>query len=317
MKALWFDGERLALREIPPPELRPGWARLRVRLAGICRTDLELTRGYMGFRGVLGHEFVGEVIECADTGWVGKRVAGEINAACGTCEACRRGLGRHCPTRSVLGILNMDGCLAEECQLPAANLHEVPDGLSDRMAVFTEPVSAACEILDQVPLTGRERAVVLGDGKLGILCAWVLGTVLSDVTLVGRHPAKLERARWGGLRAVPADPGPEPGADLVVEATGRGSGLHAAMRLCRPRGTLVLKSTVAAPGDINLAPLVIHEITVVGSRCGRFETGLARLRDHRLPVERLIEGQYPLDRGLEAFEHAARPGVLKILIGPT
>jgi alcohol dehydrogenase len=323
MKALLFGSNELRLVEDrPAPTLRDGWAVLRVRVAGICRTDLEIARGYMGFEGVLGHEFVATVEQCGDEAWLGKRVVGEINAACGTCDACARGLGRHCPSRTVLGIAGLDGCLAEYCTLPVANLRKVPDDLDDERAVFTEPLSAAYEILDQVAVSGAERCVVLGDGKLGILCAWVLATRCAEVTLVGRHTDKLTLAEWGGIRTRVArapDEGGDPvarDADLVVEATGTAEGLTRAIALCRPRGTIVLKSTVATPQPVDLAPLVIDEIKVVGSRCGRFHAGLAGAVQHRFPVERLITARYPLEQGREAFARAAEPGALKVLLRP-
>jgi alcohol dehydrogenase len=315
MKALFFDGEKPALRDdYAAPEAQQGWAVIRVRKAGVCRTDIELTRGYMAYRGVLGHEFVGVVEDCHLSDWVGRRVVGEINAACGRCDRCGEGLDRHCPQRRVLGILDLDGCMADYCTLPVANLHEVPADIADDRAVFTEPLSAAYEILDQVALDGSERCVVLGDGKLGILCAWVLATVAEDVTLIGHHPDKLEAARWRSLKTAGSTDEIEPGADLVVEATGSGTGLAEAMTLCRPRGVLVLKSTVADQGELNLAPIVVKEILVVGSRCGLFEHGLRGLVAHDFPVESLISARYPLVEGEEALEHAARRGVLKVLL---
>lgn len=316
MKALLYDGRLRFVTDHPAPRLRPGWAVIRVALAGVCRTDLEITRGYMGFRGVLGHEFVGTVSECDDRGWLGRRVVGEINAACGSCEWCRMGLGRHCPNRSTLGIQGLDGCFAEFCALPAANLQACPDGMTDEQAVFVEPLSAACEILDQVPFSGAERCVVLGDGKLGILCAWVLSTAARDVTLVGRHAGKLETARWGSVRTALRAADAVPGADIVVEATGREEGLADAMALCRPRGTIVLKSTLASQGGLNLAPIVINEVTVVGSRCGRFEKGIEEWTAHGFPLERLVSALYPLERGEEAMAAAVGREALKVLLAP-
>lgn len=299
----------------PLPAPGPSDALIRVQMAGICQTDLELIKGYMGFSGVPGHEFLGIVERCADPLWVGRRVVGEINAACGACAACAAGLGRHCPNRTVLGILRHDGCMADYCCLPAANLLAVPESVPDIRAVFVEPLSAACEILRQVPLTGTERIVVLGDGRLGILCAWALSTVARDVTLVGHHTEKLERARWGRLQTVLGSDTVSPGADVVVEATGRGAGIGQAMALCRPRGTIVLKSTVALQGEVNLAPLVIDELTVVGSRCGLFRDGIAMIAAHPdMPLERLVTARYPLPRVVEAFEHAAAPESLKIVL---
>lgn len=300
----------------PQPHLQPGWALAKVTLAGICRTDLELAQGYMDFKGVPGHEFVGVVESCEDEVWVGKRVVGEINAACGTCEWCEADLGRHCPQRQVLGILGLDGCMAAYCTLPLANLHSVPESLTDEQAVFAEPLSAAYEILDQVEFSGFERCLVLGDGKLGILCAWVLATVTPDVTLLGRHATKLEKAAQRGIKTSLADDFDGEQADIVVDATGSGAGLNQAMQHCRPRGTLVLKSTVASQGEVNLAPIVIDELNVVGSRCGLFEHGLAGLVTEGFPVESLISDRFALDQGAEAFTRAAEKGVLKVLLQP-
>lgn len=314
MKALVFDGRLRLDRDYPPPSLKPGWAVIRVTQAGICGTDLELTRGYMNFRGVLGHEFVGTVYDCEDNEWIGRRVVGEINASCGECEMCRKGLGRHCPRRAVLGILNLDGCFAEFCTLPVANLHRVPDAISDSRAIFTEPVSAAFEILDQVKLTGPERCVVLGDGKLGILCAWALATAATDITLVGHHRGKLAAASWRSIRTARSAAEVEPGADLVVEATGSAAGLAESLALCRPRGTLVLKSTIGGREPLNLAPIVVNELQVIGSRCGLFKNGLDALLTYDFPLEGLVKGRYPLDEAEAAFAHAARPEALKILI---
>ena len=273
MAAAVFNGKLTYVQNYPKPQIKPGWARIRVKLAGICKTDMEIIKGYMGFKGVLGHEFVGVVDQCDDASWIGRRVVGEINAACGDCDWCRRDLGRHCPNRSTLGIYALDGCMAETCILPVVNLLALPEGLSDERAVLTEPLSAACEILEQLPLTGSERAVIFGDGRLGTLCAWVLATVLSDVTVVGHHPEKLKTLRWRNIRTVLREEDVDPGADIVVEATGSGAGIVTAMALCRPRGTIVLKSTVAVSGDVNLAPIVIHEQTVLDRAADGLPTG--------------------------------------------
>lgn len=322
MRALRFDGERLAVHDVPEPTPPPGEALVRVRLAGICNTDLELTRGYMGFVGTLGHEFVGEVValgpasEAAPVA-VGQRVVGEINAACGACPTCGAGLGRHCPARTVLGILGRDGAFAEYLTLPAANLHPVPDAVPDEHAVFVEPLAAAFEILEQVAVRPTDQVLVLGDGKLGQLVARVLAGVAGTVTVVGHHPAKLALLEAAGI-ATRAEPPPER-ADVVVDCTGRAAGFATALRLVRPRGTLVLKSTVAArPGDppIDLAPLVIDEVTVVGSRCGPFPPALAALASGRIAVASLVSGEYPLAEGVAAFAHAAQPPTLKVLLRP-
>ena len=314
MKALIFDGRTRLERQYPDPAREPGWSTIHVACAGVCRTDLEITRGYMKYEGVLGHELVGSVTASDDPDLVGQRVVGEINTTCGQCDWCIVGLGRHCPGRSVLGIHNLDGCMAERCVLPDRNLFAVPGALSDEEAVFIEPLSAAFEILEQISLNGSERCVVLGDGKLGILCAWALSTALADVTLIGHHQHKIERARWGALAAT-TDAGSVPvGADLVIEATGSVGGLHQAMELVRPRGTLVLKSTISASKNLNLAPAVIKELNIVGSRCGPFERGIRELVDHSFPVQRLIDARFPLDDGANALARAAEPGVLKVVI---
>jgi len=311
VRALRWDGARLTLaRDVPDPVAGPGEAVVRVQLAGICRTDLEITRGYLGFRGTPGHEWVGRVIDTADPAWVGARVVGEINLACGSCPACTRGLGRHCPARRVLGIVGADGGFADLLAVPLGNLHRVPEGIDDRDAVFTEPLAAAFEILDQVPAVAGVRAAVLGDGKLGLLVAQVLAGAGADVVLAGRHEVKLARAR--ALRIRTGDPAP--GLDLVVDASGSAATLEQALALVRPRGTIVLKTTVAAEHRLDLAPAVINEVTIVGSRCGRFAPALAALAQRRVAVAPLIDAVYPLDDAVAAFAHAARPGTLKVLV---
>ncbi len=315
MKAVVFDNELSYVTDYPVPETGSGWAKIKIKLAGICKTDMEIMKGYMGFKGVLGHEFVGIVEDCADGQWIGKRVVGEINAACGQCELCKQGLGRHCPDRLTLGIDRLDGCMAEYCRLPIENLFVVPDDISDEHAVVTEPLSAACEILEQLPLNGKERVVVLGDGRLGIFCAWVMSTVTEDVTVSGHHPEKLRIAQWRNIKAVLNENEIRPGADIVIEATGSGKGIVAAMSLCRPRGTIVLKSTVAVSGEVNLAPIVINEQTLLGSRCGKFSDGLKLLREyHDMPLERLISARFPLEKVREAFVRARQSDALKVLL---
>jgi threonine dehydrogenase-like Zn-dependent dehydrogenase len=262
---------------------------------------------------VLGHEFVGEVEE-GPAEWCGRRVVGEINFACGRCETCARGLGRHCPTRSVMGIQRADGAFAEWLHVPAENLHRVPERLPDERAVFSEPLAAAFEILEQVALETGSECLVLGDGKLGLLVAQVLANAGGRVTAVGRHPEKLAvLARRGIETRLAADWTPSP-SDLVVEATGSAAGFAAAVAATRPRGTLVLKSTVAEHPGVDLAPLVIHEIQVVGSRCGPFEPALRALAEGRVETDALICGRLPLERGTEALERARAPGARKVLI---
>lgn len=315
MYAVVFDGKLTVVKDYPIPDVPTGWALIRVQIAGICGTDIELIKGYKEFKGVLGHEFIGTVTTCDDSHWLGKQVAGEINAGCGSCGWCENGLQRHCPNRSVLGILKHDGCMADYCVLPLRNLCEIPNDIPSKRAIFIEPLSAACEILEQLQIKGTERAVVLGDGRLGILCAWVLATVLSDVTLIGRHAKKLARARWRHLKTEHHTAGITPGADIVVDATGSNAGIHDAISRCRPRGTVVLKTTVASYGDVDLSPIVINELTVIGSRCGQFKDGLRMLASHAdMPVEGLITAQYPMEQAMAAFEHADRPDALKVLI---
>lgn len=288
---------------------------MRVRLAGVCRTDLELARGYMDFRGVLGHEFVGEVVAGPDD-WIGRRVVAEINFGCGLCSACASGWQRHCPDRRVLGILRADGAMAEIVSVPLENLHAVPEGMADEAAVFAEPLAAAFEILDQVRISPGAPAVVLGDGKLGLLVAQVLAGAGARVLAVGRHRDKLAILARRGIEVALLDEWKRERADLVVEATGTAAGLEVALAATRPRGTLVLKSTVAEGAPLNLAPLVIDEINLVGSRCGRFAPALDSLRRGDVDVGSLIAAVLPLERGAEAFALAAQPGVLKVLLSP-
>jgi threonine dehydrogenase-like Zn-dependent dehydrogenase len=305
MQALHWDGQRLHLSiSYPVPQVADHAALVRVRLAGICATDLQIFKGYMGFVGVPGHEFVGEVSE-GPSDLLGKRVVGEINFACGMCEACRQGLGRHCPNRRVMGIVNADGSFAEYLSVPLANLHVVPDAVSDEEAVFIEPLAAAFEILAQVHVQPTAEVVVLGD---------VLYLTGARVTVVGKHRDKLAILHKLGLHTVLLTDWRPRRADLVVEATGSTTGLSLAIETVRPRGTLVLKSTVALPHSLSLAPLVINEVTVIGSRCGRFPPALRALEQRRVSVTPLIDRVYSLSEGLAAVDRAAQPGVRKILV---
>jgi len=314
LHALVFDDGLSYQADRPVPEPTPGEARVRVRRAGICATDLAITRGYMGFRGVPGHEFVGQV-DAGPTQWVGRRVVGEINAACGRCPTCERGLARHCPTRTVLGILGRDGAFAEYLTLPVGNLHPVPDDLADDVAVLVEPLAAAFRIREQVQPQPEDTVHVMGDGRLGLLIAQVLAATGCRLTLVGRHPAKLALAKEWGIET--ADTSQNlPQADLVVDATGAPDGLERAIARTRACGTVVLKTTCAESPPFNPAPLVIHEVTVIGSRCGPFPPALAALETGTVHVAPLIAATYPLAEGVEAFAHAARPGVLKVLLAP-
>lgn len=317
MKALIFDGS-LKLVEQAPPQCSRDDCLVRVLRAGICNTDLEITKGYFGFRGVLGHEFVGRVEASADSTLFGQRVVGEINVSCNRCEYCRKRLGRHCPNRTVLGILNRDGAFRQYLTLPAQNLHVIPSSLSDDAAVFVEPLAAACEILDQLAISALHRVAVLGDGKLGLLIAMVLSQTGCDLTLIGRHPTKMERLRGYTVKclSLPTCTVQPKSFDIVVEATGSPQGLEGALRLVKPRGTLVLKSTFHGQVALNSASIVVDEITIVGSRCGRFTPALQLLVESKVDPTKLIDASFALERSLEAFAMARRPGVLKVLLTP-
>jgi len=313
VRALWLEGGELSLREdLPRPEPVAGEVRVAVRLAGICGTDLALARGYMGYAGIPGHEFVGVALEGA---LEGRRVVGEINAACGVCAPCGSGQPRHCSGRTVLGILGRGGAHAEVLSLPGENLHQVPDGVSDEQAVFVEPLAAAFEILEQVSVSGNTSVLVMGDGKLGLLCAQVLALRSSDVALAGRHGERV--GMCAGVRSVgTAEQARASGEgwEVVVEATGDPSVIGIALACVRPLGTLVLKTTAEAGVPLDLAPLVVNEVTMVGSRCGPFEPALAALADNQIQVETLIETVESLQEGVSAYERARRSGTLKILL---
>ena len=314
MRALVFD-EKLRLdTDYPNPSPPAGEALIRVTMAGICNTDLEITKGYMGFAGVLGHEFVGIVEQADDAAWVGKRVVGEINCSCWQCDTCRAGRPTHCPNRTTLGIFRRDGVFADYACLPVRNLHAVPDSVADEDAVFAEPVAAAFEILEQVRITTTDRVAVLGDGKLGLLVAQVLATTGCDLVAIGKHDDKLALLRARGIRT--AMPGSDADAkfDVVAECTGTAMGFQTSVAMVRPRGTLVLKSTVAAGAELNLTPIVVDEITVVGSRCGPFAPALAALERRDVSVREMITARHSLDDGLAAFDHARKKGVVKVLL---
>jgi threonine dehydrogenase-like Zn-dependent dehydrogenase len=313
VRALTLDDGGIRLADRPEPAPAADTAVVAVSVAGICNTDLELVRGYMGFRGVLGHEFVGRVVAGPEE-WLGKRVVGEINFACRRCQTCASGLFRHCPHRRVMGILNADGAFAERVAVPVANLHAVPDGLPDDVAVFTEPLAAAFEILEQVDVAPGTRGVVLGDGKLGLLVAQVLHQAGAAVLAVGRHEDKLGILGRRGIETRALSAWDRAPADLVVEATGSREGFALAVAATRPRGTLVLKSTIADPLAVDLAPLVINEIEVVGSRCGSFAPALDALEKGSVDVLSLVSARYPLADAPAALGHAARPHVLKVLL---
>lgn len=317
MRAAVLTETGLQMREDRPrPIPAPGEALVRVLRAGICETDLQLMRGYMGFRGVLGHEFVG----IAETGRsAGQRVVGEINCSCHACPTCLAGLPNHCPRRTVLGILGRDGAFAEYVALPERNLHAVPDNVSDDQAVFTEPLAAAFQIPAQIPGLADRRVVLLGDGRLGQLCAQVLQLAGASLHVVGKHPRKLALLANRGIEAVlKQDAEPDHSADIVVDCTGSATGVEDAFAWLRPRGTLVLKTTVAGTPPLSLAPIVIDEINVIGSRCGPFAPALQALAAGTVDVAPLIDGRFPLCEAPAAIEWTQRQAPLKILldIGP-
>jgi threonine dehydrogenase-like Zn-dependent dehydrogenase len=317
MKALRFAEGELRLEDVlrPRPE---GEALVRVTKSGICNTDIEIIRGYAGFEGTIGHEFVGVVEESADPEWVGKRVVGEINAGCGKCASCFAGDPRHCPDRSVLGIKGRDGAHAEFLRLPEVNLVEVPEGVSDKEAVFAEPLAAAYGITEQVEIVPATKVAVIGDGKLGILCALSLGLRSSEVTLLGRHASKLSIAEGQGIQAVlAADAGTMASMlDVVVEASGSESGFATALDIVRPRGKIVLKSTFMGKPAWEAWRVVVDEITIVGSRCGRFGTAVDLLAEGHIDVTPLISDDMPLGNGVAAMAEAQKKGVMKVLLTP-
>lgn len=314
MLALTFDGTVRLRRDAPLPRPTRSEALVRVHTAGICSTDIEITRGYKGFEGILGHEFVGDVVETQAGEWIGKRVCGEINVSCGACDQCRIELPSHCARREVLGILDRDGAFAEYLVLPVGNLHAIPTDFTDDAAVFVEPVAAAYEILEQVSIGPETNIIVLGDGKLGLLCAQVAARTGAAVELVGKHEENLRLAASLGLsvRRV-GDAGPN-GVDVVIEATGSPTGLQQSIELVAPRGTIVLKSTIASRVDVDLSAIVVKEITVVGSRCGPFGQAIEGLADGSVQVLPLISERYPLRDAVHALERASQPGMLKVLI---
>jgi threonine dehydrogenase-like Zn-dependent dehydrogenase len=316
MRAVHWNGRELKVQpDYPVPSAGREAALIEVHLAGICSTDLQIFKGYMGFTGVPGHEFVGRVIEGTQA-LAGKRVVGEINFGCGGCETCARGLSRHCLHRAVMGILNADGAFAEYLSVPLANLHVVPESIADEEAVFVEPLAAAFQILEQVHVSHSDEVLILGDGKLGNLCAQVLHLASAHVTLLGKHDDKLKLLKASGVSTMRVDGWRARQFDVVIDATGSASGLQMALSAVRPRGTLVLKSTIAANHQLSLAPIVIAEINVVGSRCGPFAPALEALKQKRVSVTPLIEKIYPLAAGVDAAAHAAKSGARKILLEP-
>ncbi len=335
MKALRYENKKLSVTDVPEPRV-DGEAVVRVTLSGICNTDLEIARGYAGFEGTIGHEFVG-VIESVSEARAsarasqpgepsltvglltpGRRVVGEINAGCGRCDLCRAGDARHCATRTVLGIVGRDGAHAEFLKLPVVNLLPVPDEISDERAVFTEPLAAACGILERTSITKDTRVVVVGDGKLGLLCVQVLATTGARVALVGKHQGKLQIAARRGLETMTIAEAQARAKkfDVAVEASGSASGFSLALDLLSPRGVLALKSTFHGAAEMDAARIVVDEISVIGSRCGRFASALELLKTGAVDVESLISEELRLTEGLRAMQRAKEPGVLKVLLRP-
>lgn len=316
MKALHLTPDSVLIEETPLPSAAAHEALIGMRVSGVCDTDLQLARGYMNFQGIPGHEFVGEVLACEDKTWLGKRVVGDINAGCGKCRDCVEALGHHCTSRDVLGILGRPGCFAEQFTLPTRNLVEVPDHVSDEVAVFAEPLAAGLHVLEELAGQKAHRVAVLGDGKLGLLTALALHAAGQDVCLIGHHDSKLELARQAGTRGILETELAEEDVnfDLVVEATGNPKGLERALQLVRPRGRVILKSTVAGKFELDLAPLVIHEIRLIGSRCGDLREAMQLLSSGKIDPTPLITARYPLSDAVEALHHGGRKGVMKVLI---
>ncbi len=314
MRALYLDSSGLTLRHAyPEPVINAGESLVHVTTAGICGTDLELARGYMGYTGVPGHEFVGIIAQSSHPGLLGQRVVGEINASCNTCDFYDRDLGRHCPHRTVLGILGRDGAFADYLVLPDRNLIPIPPSLSDEMAVFTEPLAAAYEIFEQTPIAPAEKILILGDGRLGAIVALVLQVEGFSALIGGHHEAKLNFLATLGLK-VALEKTLHPGFDLVIDSTGSPSGFTRALELVRPRGRIILKTTAASSAPLNLAPIVINEITMLGSRCGRFAPALAALESGRLDPRPLISARFSFNDALAAFDAAAQPSNFKCLL---
>ncbi len=316
MQGLWLEAQQLTLKtDLPNPQPAPGEALVKVLRAGICNTDLELMRGYYPYQGVLGHEFVG-VVEQGPTALLNQRVVGSINAACGTCEYCDRGIPSHCANRTVLGIVNRNGAFADYLCLPVANLHPIPDAVPTDAATFVEPIAAALQIQEQVTITPNDRVIVIGDGKLGQLVAQTIALTGCDLWAIGRHPAKLANLQARGIRTGLVNEISPRSFDIAVECTGNPEGFVTALGALRPRGNLVLKSTYAGNLSVDAAAIVVDEITLIGSRCGPFAPAIELLAQQKIDVMPLIQGRYALADGLAAFDQAQQKGVMKILLEP-
>jgi len=315
MKALWLENNQISLRDVPQPH-KQNEALIKIRKAGICSTDLELVKGYYPYTGVLGHEFVGEVVETDDASWIGQRVVGEINAVCNQCEQCLNRRPTHCESRTVLGIVNRDGVFAEYTTLPIDNLHIVPASIPDEMAVFTEPLAAALEIQQQVQVKPTDRVMLIGAGRLGQLIAQTLALTGCDLRVVARHKHQQDLLKVRGIRIISEEEIQPWRWDIVVEATGSPSGFSLARQAIRPRGMLVLKSTYKGDITVNFSSIVVDEINIVGSRCGPFAPALRLMESKQVNPTVLIDSEFALGDALKAFEHAAETGVLKVLMKP-
>jgi alcohol dehydrogenase len=313
MLALYFDGQP-AIKDVPRPEPGAGEVLVRVSLAGICGTDLQILKGYHNFRGIMGHEFVGEVAGPEDSSWLGQRVVGEINIGCGECDLCRKGLARHCRQRRILGIKDYDGAFAQYLTIPAANLHLMPPEVPDEVAVFTEPLAAAHRVVETALISSESRILIIGDGSMGLQAAWTLALNGAQVTLAGHHQDHLALARPYGVETSLAKDLPAGDYQMVVEASGSPSGLELALSRVRPLGTVILKSTYIERYSLDPATVVVPEVHLVGSRCGPFPPALRLLRQGWVDPKPLISKIIPLDQGLEALAWAQRPGVLKVLL---
>lgn len=315
MRAIWLENNQISLRNVTQPR-KPNEALIKIRKAGICSTDLELVKGYYPYAGILGHEFVGDVVEADDDAWLDQRVVGEINAVCNQCEQCLNGRPTHCENRTVLGIINRDGTFAEYTQLPITNLHKVPASVPDEMAVFTEPLAAALEIQQQIQLKPTDRVLLVGAGRLGQLIAQTFALTGCDLRVVARHKRQQDLLMARGIRIIAEEEIQRWRWDIVVEATGSPSGFSLARQAIRPRGTLVLKSTYKGEMNINFSSIVVDEINIIGSRCGPFEPALRLMESKQVDPTVLIDSEFSLGESLKAFEHAAETGVLKVLVSP-
>jgi threonine dehydrogenase-like Zn-dependent dehydrogenase len=316
MKALVLDNGVISLKEVEDPLPASGEALIKVIKAGICNTDLEIEKGYMPFSGILGHEFVGRVEEAPEESWIGQRVVGEINLYCETCPFCIRGETKHCSSRQVLGIVEKNGAFAEYLTLPVKNLHILPDNVSEQEGVFAEPLAAALDVLEQVEIARDNRVLVLGDGKIGLLIALVLSLDCDSVVCVGKHERNLTILAQLGIRTHLLGEVLEPDFPLVVEATGNEEGLETALQMVEPKGTVVLKSTYRGEACLNVSEIVVDELRLIGSRCGPFPKALELLKDKRINVADVLDGDFPLEHAAQAFELAGKPGTLKVLLSP-